>query len=265
MPLLIFTDLDGSLMEHETYSIEPAKSALLELEQRNIPLILNSSKTAAEILAMQKQHSLSGPFICENGAATYESSETPEHCFGTPITQWLPRIHAMRESMSYKFSGFSDWSPTEVSTLTGLSLTQAQLAKQRQFSEPILWQDSESAKTEFLDILGIQKLTLLEGGRFLSIQSNYDKSDGMNWFIQKYNYVSKPLITVALGDSPNDAAMLNSADVAVIIKSSKSDQVFCPNAKKIISTRESGPAGWREAIMEILTLHDQNQLINLTK
>ena len=68
-----------------------------------------------------------------------------------------------------------------------------------------------------------------------------------------------PLI-VALGDSPNDAAMLNSADTAVIIKSAKSSLIHCPKASRLIHTTLPGPAGWNEAILEILSLHDAGQL-----
>ncbi|MFT4863078.1 MAG: mannosyl-3-phosphoglycerate phosphatase [Pseudohongiellaceae bacterium] len=264
MPLLVFTDLDGSLMEHESYSIEPARAALHELHNRDIRLILNSSKTAAEIKALQTQHNLPGPFICENGAALYESPGVPTESFGTAATNWLPAVHSLRRREAYKFSGFSDWSPAQIANLTGLSPTQAALAKQRHYSEPILWQDSQSAKTEFLNRLSKQGLQLLEGGRFLSIQSHYDKSDAMTWLTQKLSSPLSPLISIALGDSPNDEAMLNSADIAVIIKSAKSDQVSCPNAKLTIKTSKPGPAGWNQAIFEILSLYDTNQLIHLS-
>ncbi len=263
MPLLVFTDLDGSLMEHESYSIEPAKPALEELRSRGIGLILNSSKTAAEIRALQTQHSLPGPFICENGAALYESPDTAAESFGTAATKWLPAVHSLRQAKAYKFSGFSDWSAAQIANLTGLSPTQAALAKQRHYSEPILWQDSESAKTEFLHWLSSQGLRLLEGGRFFSIQSHFDKSDAMAWLTQKLSSASNPLITIALGDSPNDEAMLNSADIAVVIKSAKSNQVACSNAKLTIKTNKPGPAGWNQAIFEILSLYDSNQLIHL--
>jgi mannosyl-3-phosphoglycerate phosphatase len=263
MPLLIFTDLDGSLMEHETYSVAPAQAALAEIRQRSIPLILNSSKTAAEIQAIQAMHGFSAPFICENGAALYETPDAPPKSFGDPLLQWLPMVHRLRENKHYKFSGFSDWSPSEIAALTGLSLEQASQAKQRQYSEPILWRDSENDKAEFLDSLSSLDLQLLEGGRFLSIQSHFNKSDAMNWLTQKLNSSASPLTTVALGDSPNDAAMLNSADIAVIIKSAKSDQIRCPNAGMVITTSKPGPSGWNDAILKILSLHDKNPSIQL--
>ena len=70
-PFLVFTDLDGSLMEHETYSIEAARPALAELADRGITPIFASSKTATEIISIQASSGLNAPFICENGAAIY--------------------------------------------------------------------------------------------------------------------------------------------------------------------------------------------------
>ena len=260
MPLLIFTDLDGTLLEHDTYSVEPARPALAELNRRGIALILNSSKTAAEIASLQTNLGLAGPFICENGAALFESPGAPPESFGVPLEQWLGAVHSARQAQQFKFSGFSDWSPSEIAKLTGLLPEQASQAKQRQYSEPILWQDSLAAKAEFVVTLKDLGLQLLEGGRFMSIQSQFDKSDAMHWLTQKLGSAANPMTTVALGDSPNDAAMLNKADIAVIIKSAKSEQILCPNAGTLIKTRKTGPSGWNEAILDILSKYDTNQL-----
>ena len=47
--LLVVTDLDGTLLDHDTYDWEPARPAIEELKQRAFPLVLNSSKTIAEL------------------------------------------------------------------------------------------------------------------------------------------------------------------------------------------------------------------------
>ena len=99
MTLLVFTDLDGSLMEHESYSIEAARPALDELAARQIPLILNSSKSAAEMTAIQQQLELRHPFICENGAALFRPNEETIE-FATPRELWLQRVHALRDQFS---------------------------------------------------------------------------------------------------------------------------------------------------------------------
>ena len=263
MSLIFFTDLDGSLMEHESYSIEPARKALTELAARRIPLILNSSKTAAEIATIQKLLNLSCPFICENGAALHLDNEELIE-FGSRRETWLKKIHSLRTQRSYSFQGFSDWSSSEISALTGLTPEQAEQSKARLYSEPILWRDTESALRRFQSELADINLRLLQGGRFQSIQGPYDKSNAMRSMIsQKQDRKPKQqLITVALGDSPNDAAMLNASDIAVIIKSAKSGLIHCPDAKRIIHTEVPGPAGWNGAILEILALHDSTQSEN---
>ena len=263
MPLIIFTDLDGSLLEHETYSIEPAREALECLVSRNIPLILNSSKTAAEMTTIQELLDLRCPFICENGAALHrDNAQVIE--FGTRRGTWLEEVHELRARRNYSFQGFSDWSTAEISAITGLTTAQADQAKSRFYSEPILWRDSESALQNFLHELREMDLRLLQGGRFQSIQGSYDKSDAMHSMVvsKLEENQQRPLITVALGDSPNDAAMLNAADIAVIIKSAKSSLIHCPAPQRVIHTKIPGPAGWNEAILEILALHDSGQLEN---
>lgn len=265
MTLIVFTDLDGSLMEHETYSIEPAREALEELTARKIPLILNSSKTAAEMATIQKRLDLHTPFICENGAALHlDTSEIIE--FGTRRETWLEAVHQTRSQHDYFFHGFSDWSTSEISSITGLTNAQADQARTRIYSEPILWRDSESALQRFKGELQEMDLQLLQGGRFQSIQGAYDKSDGMRSMVIDHvgQNQQRPLITVALGDSPNDAAMLNAADVAVIIKSGKSSLIHCSAPQKLIHTKVPGPAGWNEALLEILKLYDSDQLVSST-
>ena len=49
--LIIFSDLDGTLLDHDDYRWQAADPALARLRAANIPLVLNSSKTVPEILA----------------------------------------------------------------------------------------------------------------------------------------------------------------------------------------------------------------------
>ena len=262
MSLLVFTDLDGSLMEHESYSIEAAEPALAALRERDILMVLNSSKTAAEMQAVQSRLSLTAPFVCENGAALYFPDQTvPEEAtvFGALRADWLPAVHQLRETHSYPFEGFADWSAKQVGELTGLTESEAELARQRQFSEPILWRGAASSRQQFEQQLAELDLCLLEGGRFLSIQGQHDKSNAMTWLREQQDDAA-PTITVALGDSPNDAAMLEAADVAVIIKSAKSDRIELHQPNRIIRTSRPGPAGWKDAMLEILQLLDSDSL-----
>jgi mannosyl-3-phosphoglycerate phosphatase len=262
MSLLVFTDLDGSLMEHETYSIEPAREILQTLISREIPVVINSSKTAREIEAVQKLLGFTAAFVSENGAQLCLPKANEIHEFGQPRDRWLEQVHQIRTQENYHFAGFYDWTALEISDLTGLSQEQAKLAKIRRYSEPILWRDSVATRARFEQQLGQLGLRLLEGGRFLSIQSHYDKGHAMNWMIENQSRSSEnePVITVAIGDSPNDEGMLNRADIAVVIKSAKSERITINGPNKVIRTKRPGPAGWQDSMTEILKLYDSGQL-----
>ena len=69
--LVIFTDLDGTLLDRNTYSFEPAQSTLHLIKQKNIPLVLSSSKTRAEIEFYRRRLENDHPFISENGGAVF--------------------------------------------------------------------------------------------------------------------------------------------------------------------------------------------------
>ena len=52
---VIFTDLDGTLLDHETYSWATAEPALKRLRKEGVPLIMVSSKTRLEIEVLRDQ------------------------------------------------------------------------------------------------------------------------------------------------------------------------------------------------------------------
>ena len=72
--LLIFTDIDGTLINNDTFyegeNIEIAQT----LSEHNHILIYNSSKTFSEIDLMQKRFNTSFPFICETGGGIYHKN-----------------------------------------------------------------------------------------------------------------------------------------------------------------------------------------------
>ncbi|MCC5024517.1 MAG: HAD hydrolase family protein [Candidatus Synoicihabitans palmerolidicus] len=69
-PWLVFTDLDGTLLEWSTYSPMIARPAMLRLREIGVPVVFCSSKTATEQRALRQALGIrSIPSIVENGAA----------------------------------------------------------------------------------------------------------------------------------------------------------------------------------------------------
>lgn len=265
--VLIFTDLDGTLLDHDSYSFAAALPALQRIAALEIPLIINSSKTAAEIIVIQQQLGICQPFISENGCGVYlppgDNRETEWQCqsFSKGRAEVLAVLNQLRHKHGYRFTGFADSDEQGIVALTGLDTDAARRAGTRDFSEPLKWQDSETAKTEFLEQLRTCGLNAQEGGRFLCIMGadSIDKGRSMAWLVDHYRAGQHaiaaddaPITTIALGDSPNDQAMLNAADFAVIIRSARSDSMQLDGPSTVIRTELAGPEGWQLAMDKIL-------------
>jgi len=257
---LIFTDLDGTLLDHDDYSFTQALPALKTIQRFNIPLIINSSKTYAEIKDIRKKLHNNSAFAVENGAAlflpegklTSHNVKLEQIILGTPQTEILKILQNLRKQHSFIFKGFSDYSTEELMLETGLSKNQATLAKQRLASEPIKWLDTEENLKLFEQSLKSQDLQLIQGGRFLHVMGLNDKSKAMAWLLNKLNYSDR--LTIALGDSQNDQKMLEQADYAAVIR--KLDNSYLQlnkNPEHIIYSEHPAPLGWQEAIEHLFT------------
>ena len=69
--IIIFTDLDGSLLDKDTFRFDEIEDYFKELISKGIKIIPNSSKTENELLDFNKQYNLNLPFISENGSSIH--------------------------------------------------------------------------------------------------------------------------------------------------------------------------------------------------
>lgn len=261
--LIIFTDLDGTLLDHQTYSWQAAKPALARINAAAIPLVLSSSKTAAEIRALRVELGNKEPYIVENGAAVIlpadwlGSAEDRVVNFGASREVVLSVLQRLREAGA-QFQGFADMSVEELAEATGLDLAAAALAQQRHGTEPVLWQGTEAELQAFEADLETENLRLAQGGRFLHVMGRFDKADGARFLLGKYRerYGPDRLVSIALGDSPNDQRMLESADIAVVIRGVNSELVTLSARRHAMRSLKPGPEGWNDCVLNLLFEYD---------
>lgn len=268
--LLVFTDLDGTFLDHHTYSYEAAIPAVGQLVKADCPLIFNSSKTADEIQDLRHDTRNAHPFITENGSAVCipigyfndndsegeESKDFTTLSFGPNYQELLAQLHELRNKGGFRFKGFADLSHNDVAKLTGLDTISATQAKQRKASEPLIWEGTEAALDDFRKELEKINLTLTRGGRFYHVMGPSDKAQAMLWLTDRYrtNWPECNWTTVALGDGPNDQAMLEAADIAVAIPMASGEVIKLKRTDNVIYPGTQGPGGWRIAIEKIM--HD---------
>lgn len=263
-PRVVFTDLDGSLLDHDTYGWQPASAWLSRLQHAGVPVIPVTSKTRAELLSLRLELGLSNsPFIAENGAVIglppawqhARLDRNPDNvgglCIKTPsldVGFIRRRLEVLRERLGLSFRSMGEMTLDEIMEHTGLSEPQARLARVREGSEPLIWQDSEAALKHFAQALNDDGLHLTRGGRFLHVMGRVHKGDALHWLVDRFVALRgiQPF-TLGLGDGPNDVPLLEAVDLAVLIRG-RHGQPVDVNAERLYRTHEHGPKGWAEGL-----------------
>lgn len=256
--LILFTDLDGTLLDHATYDFAPALPALDRLGRLDVPVVLASSKTAAEIVPLQHELGLSRwPAIVENGAGIVWPGEG-DALGDEDYRSLLAALDGIDPALRAKFTGFSDWSVEEIARRTGLSPEAAKRARMRRFSEPGLFDGTPQERDVFVAALNAVGLQARMGGRFLTLSHGATKAGRMAEIVERLasgRTGSEPVTTVALGDAENDIEMLQAADIAVIVANPAHAPLPALEGEEdghVIRTELAGPAGWARAIGDIL-------------
>jgi len=225
---LVFTDLDGTLLDYDTYSFADAKQALDFLKQNNIPVIINTSKTKSEVLEIRKALNIEkSPFIVENGGGIYfpesfdfKDLKPMDGFFLFKIGKSYEKIlEFFREVKNrFKMRGFNQMSADDIMKLTHLSLKAAGNAKTREFSEPFILGREDKIKELKYEAFKYN-ITVTKGGRFYHLISNkQDKGIALLKTKNIYeNILNEKVETTALGDGENDFSMLACCDYPVLI------------------------------------------------
>lgn len=250
--LLIFTDLDGTLLDHETYAHAAAEPALARLRAAGVPVILASSKTAAEIAPLRAELGLvAHPAIVENGAGLLEPGDDAPGDDGRygALRAALERVPS---ALRVQFRGFGDMTHAQIAAATGLSPAAAGQAARRRHSEPGIWAGDAAGKAAFLAALQALGVAAREGGRFLTLSFGGTKAGRMAEIAARY---PTPFV-VALGDAPNDAEMLEQADLGIVIANPHHAPLPPLNGEEnghIMRIDLPGPGGWNLAMERVMT------------
>ena len=267
--IVVFTDLDGTLLDYYTYSFEKAVPALQLLKEREIPLIISSSKTAKEIMYYRQKLENSHPFISENGGGIFipkeyfeftlphtecEITEESEYLImrlGAPYSDLRKTLEDVRRE-GFRVRGFGDMTIMEIAERAHMSIAEAGMAKERNFDEPFIFEGTDEETDKLLRAITARGFHYTKG-EFYHILGNSDKGKAVSILIRLYTRVFGEVTTIALGDGPNDIPMFERVQYPVLIQMpgktyAVSDDI--PNLRKIEGI---GSEGWNKAIIELFS------------
>ncbi|MBS1786263.1 MAG: HAD-IIB family hydrolase [Acidobacteria bacterium] len=267
---LIYTDLDGTLLDHKTYSFAESLPALAAAQDRGIPVIFCSSKTRSEIEHLRRQTQVKAPFIIENGGAviipagyfpffTAEQTQTghPTLAFGTPYQTLVSKMQELQSAFPGRIVSFYEMTEEEVARDCSLTLEEARRAKQREFDEPFRLVNSDADMViRITDTIRQLGLFCSQGGRFYHLHGHNDKGAAVRILTHLFQQAYGDVFTVALGDSLNDLPMLASVDYPILVKkpSGKHDATLIKLLPNVHLADGIGPKGWREAVTDLLDI-----------
>lgn len=247
---IVFTDLDGTLLNHNDYSFSPALEMITFLKKENIPLVIVTSKTKDEVVLLQKDLGIRTPFIIENGAGIFIPQEFSYEMIALGKSYKETLTYFRKYAKTIKIKGFHQMSDEEVSSYTGLSIEKSQLAKKRTFSEPFILEEKDKLD-DLIKMAQEDGLDVILGGRFYHlITKGQDKAKALAVVKQMFEEQEKlSFKTIALGDSQNDLTMLSNVDKSFLIP--KYDGSYIENKiKNLTKAKYPGPKGWNQVLKE---------------
>jgi mannosyl-3-phosphoglycerate phosphatase len=264
--LVVFTDLDGTLLDADTYDFAPARPALQALRARSVPLVLCSSKTRVEMEPLAEALGLETPLIVENGGAIVmregllAAAPSAARIEGGRLRLPLGARHAelaaalpeIAREAGIRVRAFSALGVGEVSRLTGLAPEAAARALCREYDEPFLVEALAAVDADERLAAAARRrgLRVTRGGRFHHLTGQADKGDAVRALIR----MLEPRGSVGLGDAPNDVAMLCAVSRPILMP--RADGAIDPALSEALPGAERapapGPAGWASAVLAVL-------------
>jgi mannosyl-3-phosphoglycerate phosphatase len=267
--VIIFTDLDGTLLDRLTYSYDKALHSIELLRDKEIPVVFCSAKTRAEQEIYRHELGLFHPFIVENGGAIF----IPEGYFpfkfnynrakggyqiielGISYSEIRRVLELIRYDGKINFRCFGDMPDTEVAADTGLDLEAARRAKDREYAETLKLEGNPEEIDEILGKIEEAGLNYAAGGRYYDVMGPSDKGKAATILIDLFRQKFGRFKTIGIGDSANDLPMLSVVDIPVLVQKPGGDweKIDVPNLRY---AEGIGPEGWARAIEELIRVYD---------
>jgi mannosyl-3-phosphoglycerate phosphatase len=267
---LIFTALEGALLDPRTGSFAGAEEALSELERRHIALVLVTSQTREEIEPLRRNMEHSHPFITESGGGIYfpdgyfslkipGSRRTARYlsvALGRPYKEVCEALDDIAEECGVGVAGFHHMSSKEIAENTGLKPRDADLARSREFDEPFYFTSAdEAAIARFVATAKERGFDARPGKTFWHFSAGCDGARAVRTLTKLFRDATRiKLRSVGVAPAGEDLPWLRGVDQKVLLGGDTnfehSESMETTNNS---SGKGSGPAAWNDSILNIIS------------
>ena len=252
--IIIFTDLDGSLLDKQTFKFDVIENYFRELILEGIIIILNSSKTEAELIDFNKRNNFNLCFISENGSSIHNldliNKKFPNQI---SLSRSYDKIYkTYNENVSLhlkrKIKLILKLDAKEQQKILGLPLDKLSLALKRMHTIPIQFNGNEIEKNIFTKTICEIGLSAQSGGRIINIGDDTNKFKAMSKALSLISKeIDDEIVTIGVGDNHNDIEMLKHTDYPCLVKN-ESFNASLIDIDNLIKSIEPSPEGWADVI-----------------
>ena len=164
--ILIFTDLDGSILDRDTFKFDQIKQYMKKVLNSGILIIPNSSKTESEIVEFNQELGENLAYISENGSVinglNLLNSNFPNKIILSREKKELVEIFTNKvpENLQSKCKFISSLNKKDQINILGLSEIKLKSAMKRKYTEPFLFDGSKNEKKDLAKMLKKNSLSI---------------------------------------------------------------------------------------------------------
>jgi mannosyl-3-phosphoglycerate phosphatase len=270
--IVLFSDPD-TLRDEGTTGWAQTRTAIQALEDQGVAVVLWGNETRSQMEVIQRDLDLHHPFISETGAGLFVphgyfrdrlvgGRVGPNYRivdFGKPYDQVVEALHDVARKVGTNIIAFSDMSIHDVAQSCDLSLSQARLAKLREYDEPFRVIDSEPATySRLCSSLRRLDLRCFTHETFHHATGVTSKTQSLRLLASLYRHASSDahVLTIGLAKARSESALLQCVDVPVVVQG---DTAGCSRLGRKVPTARfanaAGPQGWCEAILQLIVAY----------
>jgi mannosyl-3-phosphoglycerate phosphatase len=268
--IVLFSDPD-TLREGNPGLVQ-TRAAIRALEDRQVAVVLWGDETRSQMEVIQRDLNLHHPFISETGAGLFvphgyfpeplvKGRVTQNYLvvdFGKPYHQVAEALHEVARRVGTDVIAFSDMSIQDVAQTCELSLSQARLAKLREYDEPFSLRDPEPAVYSRM-CSGLRRLGLrcFTHETFHHATGVVDKTHSLRLLASLYRHAfDGQVLTVGLAKTRSEACLLQGVDIPVIVQADPADAARLE--RKVPTARltdAADPQHWSDAVLHLIDHH----------
>jgi len=246
--VVVFTSVDGTLLDAHTFSAGPSGAAIQRLRAAGIPVVPVTVMTLDEMTPVAAELGLEHAMVVEAGGAIarWTGGAWEVEACGPPAETLLDVVLHIEDRSGARLLLYSALPESEAARLSARSGAMLEASKHRLFSEPFIIESGDmEAVSRAAAELGF---SIRRGRRFLHLCRECDEGEAF----RKIRDELGADVAVAVGGAAVDAEFLALADVAIIVPGpdGQPDPALRAKLPHARIAPAPGPAGWAAAIEE---------------